>query len=529
MKKTIRKIEILFMTLICVLTMSGMTMQVYAGSADNSLETLTVAEGSLSPAFEGSRMYYTVQVGQDVSSVTVSAKTVNPAATIQSGVGTTTLKTDGDTKIDVVVQAENGNLATYHLTITKSAAGTTDNTGADTTANSDTTTSTDTTNNTPTDDNAGADNGTDTTAPDDAASTYKVSEDFTAEQIPADFTEAQVTYQGSEYRGAAFNNGNLSLLYMTDAAGNAGFYVVNSTDNSVCPYIRIDNGDNYLILMTPSAVTSFVPGEVTTPIQVGDSTFEDAYATETENVYTVYGMTNDGQEGWYNYNTGDGTFSEYQYSDTTTEDTDTTYLQNALNDLNDKYTARKERDLKIIAGLIVVIVILIFIIINLLLHGRRGYEEEDDEEEIEEAADIFEEEKRRKAKKKQKFVEDTGKVEEEPVKEKETKAVSEAPEKAEPKDAEEKAEADSEAHLPEEVVERLGEADFMDEFEEEPEFMSGRKKREKEKKEKKEKRRRSKDIFDDDDDDNGLFASHDDFIEKESSDDDIEVMDLNDL
>ena len=123
MKKTIRKIEILFMALICIFAMSGMPMQVYAGPADNSLETLTVAEGSLSPAFEGSRMYYTVQVAQDVSSVTVSAKTVNPAATIQSGVGTTTLKTDGDTKIDVVVQAENGNLATYHLTITKSATG----------------------------------------------------------------------------------------------------------------------------------------------------------------------------------------------------------------------------------------------------------------------------------------------------------------------------------------------------------------------------------------------------------------------
>ena len=352
-----------------------------------------------------------------------------------------------------------------------------------------------------------------------------MSEDFTAEQIPADFTEAQVTYQGAEYRGAAFNNGNLSLLYMTDAAGNAGFYVVNGTDGSVCPYIRIDNGDNYLILMTPSAVTSFVPGEATTPIQVGDSTFEDAYATDTENIYTVYGMTNDGQEGWYNYNTSDGTFSEYQYSDSTEEDTDTTYLQNALNDLNDKYTARKDRDLKIIAGLIVVIVILIFIIINLLLRGRRGYEEEDDDE-IEEAVDIFEEEKRRKAKKKQKFVEDTGKVEEEPVKEKETSAVKDLPEKTE---SEEKKEADSAAQLPEEVAERLGETDFMEEFEEEPEFMSGRKKREKEKREKKEKKRRSKDIFDDDDEDNGIFASHDDFIEKESSDDDIEVMDLNDL
>ncbi len=185
-----------------------------------------------------------------------------------------------------------------------------------------------------------------------------MSEDFAAEQIPADFTEAQVTYQGAEYRGATFNNGNLSLLYMTDAAGNAGFYVVNGTDGSVCPYIRIDNGDKYLILMTPSAVSSFVPGEATAPIQVGDSTFEDAYVTDTENIYTVYGMTNDGQEGWYNYNTSDGTFSEYQYSDSTEEDTDTTYLQNALNDLNDKYTARKDRDLKIIAGLIVVIVIL---------------------------------------------------------------------------------------------------------------------------------------------------------------------------
>ena len=60
MKKTIRKIEILFMALICIFAMSGMPMQVYAGPADNSLETLTVAEGSLSPAFEGSRMYYTV-------------------------------------------------------------------------------------------------------------------------------------------------------------------------------------------------------------------------------------------------------------------------------------------------------------------------------------------------------------------------------------------------------------------------------------------------------------------------------------
>ena len=485
MKKTIRKIEILFMALICIFAMSGMPMQVYAGPADNSLETLTVAEGSLSPAFEGSRMYYTVQVAQDVSSVTVSAKTVNPAATIQSGVGTTTLKTDGDTKIDVVVQAENGNLATYHLTITKSATGA----ATDTTTNTDTTTSTDT-GNTPADNNTGADNGTDTATPDDTVSAYTVSEDFTAEQIPADFTEAQVPYQEAEYRGAAFNNGNLSLLYMTDAAGNAGFYVVNGTDGSVCPYIRIDNGDKYLILMTPSAVTSFVPGEATTPIQVGDSTFEDAYATDTENIYTVYGMTNDGQEGWYNYNTSDGTFSEYQYSDSTEEDTDTTYLQNALNDLNDKYTARKDRDLKIIAGLIVVIVILIFIIINLLLRGRRGYEEEDDDE-IEEAVDIFEEEKRRKAKKKQKFVEDVGKVEEEPVEEKETSAVKDLPEKTE---SEEKEEADSAAQLPEEVAERLGETDFMEEFE-----------------------------------DNGIFASHDDFIEKESSDDDIEVMDLNDL
>ena len=496
MKKTIRKIEILFMALICIFAMSGMPMQVYAGPADNSLETLTV------------------------SSVTVSAKTVNPAATIQSGVGTTTLKTDGDTKIDVVVQAENGNLATYHLTITKSATGA----ATDTTTNTDTTTSTDT-GNTPADNNTGADNGTDTATPDDTVSAYTVSEDFTAEQIPADFTEAQVPYQEAEYRGAAFNNGNLSLLYMTDAAGNAGFYVVNGTDGSVCPYIRIDNGDKYLILMTPSAVTSFVPGEATTPIQVGDSTFEDAYATDTENIYTVYGMTNDGQEGWYNYNTSDGTFSEYQYSDSTEEDTDTTYLQNALNDLNDKYTARKDRDLKIIAGLIVVIVILIFIIINLLLRGRRGYEEEDDDE-IEEAVDIFEEEKRRKAKKKQKFVEDVGKVEEEPVEEKETSAVKDLPEKTE---SEEKEEADSAAQLPEEVAERLGETDFMEEFEEEPEFMSGRKKREKEKREKKEKKRRSKDIFDDDDEDNGIFASHDDFIEKESSDDDIEVMDLNDL
>ena len=89
-----------------------------AASGDNSLSSLSLSAGSLSPAFQYNVTDYTASVGQDVSSVEVSAKTSNAAAVIESVSGNTDLQ-PGQNTISIVVKAENGMTATYKITVTR--------------------------------------------------------------------------------------------------------------------------------------------------------------------------------------------------------------------------------------------------------------------------------------------------------------------------------------------------------------------------------------------------------------------------
>lgn len=561
------KIEMLVLALVCMAAVLLMPMEVQAGKADNSLASLTVDEGTLSPQFEGSRLNYTVAVSVDTTSVTVNAKTVNPNAKILSGVGITTLNDSEDTKIRILVEAENGNQATYTITVSKSG---TPAAGSDNQI----------------DNPEGGNNNTPDT-PDEQSfipEGYSISEDFAAEDIPAGFQEAEVEYDGSTVRGASFINGDLKLLYLTDASGAGEFYVRDILD--LYPLIRVGTEENYIFLLHVPAYSSDYPG-TPTQIPVGDQIFDEAFPTELDDIYQVYGMDQSGNEGFFSYNTAAGTYEAQDASGDSEDSTEDTpdaneYLQKAYDELNQKYTDRKDRDMKIIAVLIVVIVILIFVIVNLLLHGGRRGDMEDEE-------DIFEEKTVRKGLGRRK--KDTLEEEEpdrpddltydekaEGVYEKESEHGYENEKSAAPQTepstetagvAESSAEASMDAllrtvtasrqnaaalaaeqpetvreaeRIPSNEQEKAPEPDVLEErpwsddeaftdFDEDPDFFGGRKaKKEKKKKEKREKKRRSGDIFDDVEEDEGIFGNRNTFADSEPTDEDeIEVMDLNDL
>ena len=78
----------------------------------------------MSPAFKGSTTKYTATVDNSVTSIAVSATPVNEKATIESVTGNTNLAV-GANVVQIVVKAENGTTATYKITVTRQAAGTT--------------------------------------------------------------------------------------------------------------------------------------------------------------------------------------------------------------------------------------------------------------------------------------------------------------------------------------------------------------------------------------------------------------------
>ncbi|MDE7062003.1 MAG: cadherin-like beta sandwich domain-containing protein [Lachnospiraceae bacterium] len=524
-----RKIEVMLLTLICVAAVLLVPMQVQAGPADNSLKSLTVEEGTLSPAFEGSRLNYTVSVPAGTSSVTVNAVTANSNAKILSGAGVTALNAEGDTTIRVLVEAENGNQATYTLTIKRSDTAP----GNDTPAQE------------PGDTSPG-DNDTPDTPDDQAGSMlpagYSVSEDFADEDIPAGFLAAEVEYDGSTVRGVVFEKGDLSLLYLKDESGMGGFYVKDVL--AVYPLIRVGTESSYIMLMHMPLYYSYMPGEAV-QIPVGDQIFDEAYATESADVYQVYAMDQDGNTGWYFYNTAVGSYESYEQhlgeaGNEEENDDNSAYLQKSYDELNERYNARKDRDMKIIAVLVVIIVILIFIIINMLVHGKRRYDVVDED-------DVFEEEpagRRPAARKKDIFDEEDddptvpNEINYEEDQDKETLSVKGG---ASGRESIRENETEEEPAAADVIRERpWSDEDAFADFDDEPDLFgeSRRAKKEQKKKEKqekrKEKKRRNGDVFDDDDMEEDIFRDHgasekNKADSEEHDEDELEWMDLNDL
>lgn len=83
-------------------------------SKDNNLKSLTISEGTLSPAFSASTTSYTVELASTVTSLKVDAVANDTKASVK-GTGTKELE-PGENTIKITVTAENGNPKVYTIT-----------------------------------------------------------------------------------------------------------------------------------------------------------------------------------------------------------------------------------------------------------------------------------------------------------------------------------------------------------------------------------------------------------------------------
>ncbi len=353
-------------------------------SSDNSLKSLSLSSGSLSPAFKYNTTKYTASVDADVTSITVDAQPSNEKATIQSITGNENI-VEGQNTIKVVVKAENGVTATYSIVVTK-GAGASEEEQQEEEPESESESETE--------EETAATSGI---VINDVA--YIISEDFTEDEIPEDFSAATVSYQGVDYKGISFDKGNLVMLYLVPESGEGqgAFYVHDQNRGIFYPFVKIVYGDRYLIaLQAPLDVT--IPSNYTeadfTIDEVGTVTAYQQLAEDESAIpefYVFYAMNSDGAEGWYQYDSVEQTVQRLNgtLEEDDTQSDDLERLQSEYNKLSDQLSKEKSHFRKIIGALIVLCVICVIVIVNLLLRGRGGRNrfEEDDEEDFEEGED----------------------------------------------------------------------------------------------------------------------------------------------
>lgn len=351
-----------------------------AKSADNSLQSLTLSAGTLSPAFQYNVVSYTATVPNSVTNLSVTAVASNKAATVESVTGNTDLVV-GKNEIKIVVKAENGVTATYTVTVTREAASadssTTDSETKDETPSSETETETENT----TGESISVDNVS-----------YNIVENFTAELIPADFTETTVTYHEKSYKGLVYNHGTQVMLYLVKAdtaeSSSGNFFIYDETRDCFYPFVRLTAGSSYVIALYAPVNEEIPDSYVQTIVLVGEETIS-AYQTGAEDgsdFYLFYGINQEGTEGWYQYDKTEGTYQRFNttFSNTTSDATETVddteedegmaYLRREYSTLSETYAKEKAFSRNVMAILIFVIAVLAVGMINLLLQRRKDDE-----------------------------------------------------------------------------------------------------------------------------------------------------------
>lgn len=341
-------------------------------SADNSLASLTLSSGSLSPAFKYNVTNYTAEVANDVTSVVVSAKTSNANATVESVKGGENLSV-GANKIQIVVKAENGVTATYTITVTRKESGDT------------------------TDDNMDEPEPDNTDEPQEQC--YDIggvkmypSEDGDESQIPEEFALSEITLWEKAYPYWVNDTigSDVGLIYLVDEnqENGAWYRISEASPYEANPFICFKSEYGYIIA-TPEKMNETAPaGYTSETINIEGKGVADAFvkAGDEENCL-IYAVNQDGVYGLYQYDLQDRTYMRYKEAPVAE---DTQVPEEPTIEDSTKVSDLESQNRLLFYAFIVVVAILLIVIVILVVKRRHDgddyeddddYEEEDEEEE----------------------------------------------------------------------------------------------------------------------------------------------------
>lgn len=316
-----------------------------------ALSSLTVAPGTLSPAFKSNVYEYTVEVAEGVKALTVSAKTQESTAKVKSVNGAKSIE-KGENTVTVITTAESGATLTYKLKVYCGVKA--PNSGDNVTV---------------TEVNVTA-----------AGKQYKVAAELPEGEVAKGFTESTTQYNGKDIRILKNDSMNLSLVYLVGSGENdKGYFVFDEYNTSFYPFIKRNLSDeHYTVMLNPDSAPE-VPDAVTVKnVEFGGQSFYACSRNdglEPDMLY-VYMVDDTGARGWYRYDTKFDNVQRFNMS-----------LLGDPQELKDLRAEAEElkfhRFLMFVAGGAMLLIIIV-LIIALAMKGRRDRDDYDDYDDYEE-------------------------------------------------------------------------------------------------------------------------------------------------
>lgn len=244
-------------------------------SSDNTLKSLTISRGTLTPAFSSGQRNYTAVVDTDVSQLLVSAAATDSKAQNVSGGGTISLD-EGENTIQLTVTAEDGSKRTYTIVVTRTVP-------------------------TP----SPSPSPTPAVTVPGPGGTFSVAELPEDVSVPTGFYSTVETLNGQSVPASKSLRGDLTLFYLVQEEGPSGFYYFNSSTDEYLPFLTVSLPALTMPILLPDSDVEIPQGFVETSLVVdGQAVKAWQREGETQNgEYLVYLMNADGTKAFYIYGT----------------------------------------------------------------------------------------------------------------------------------------------------------------------------------------------------------------------------------
>lgn len=328
-------------------------------SSNASLGSLVISAGTLSPEFSAATKDYTATVDYSCSSLAVTANPADSKASVTSVTGNDSLEV-GENTVSVVVTAEDGSTSTYNIVVTRRAE----------------------------DDPENADKQDNWKKFDINGTEWTMVNDIPEDVVPEGFEHSKTVIDGLEYNTLHGTFGDITLVYLQSESGN-GLFVYDAAQNAAYEFVRINSESHFIVVLLPK-VDDVPEGYNEVSLSIEGKGVATAYQTKaektddrTKDFYLVYAMNDNGESGWYTYDSVDGTYMRTELSTPTVaqEENDTTKSE-LVPGIANKY-------LVLAAILVLVIVILLLLLIVSAVKNRKykAMDYHDDDDDVDDAAE----------------------------------------------------------------------------------------------------------------------------------------------
>lgn len=330
-------------------------------SSNASLGSLVISAGMLSPEFSAATKDYTATVDYSCSSLAVTANPADSKASVTSVTGNDSLEV-GENTVSVVVTAEDGSTSTYNIVVTRRAE----------------------------DDPENADKQDNWKKFDINGTEWTMVNDIPEDVVPEGFEHSKTVIDGLEYNTLHGTFGDITLVYLQSESGN-GLFVYDAAQNAAYEYVRINSESHFIVVLLPK-VDDVPEGYNEISLSIEGKGVATAYQTkaektddQTKDFYLVYAMNDNGESGWYTYDSVDGTYMRTELSTPTVaqEENDTTKSE-LVPGIANKYL--------VLAAILVLIIIILALLLLVVIvkNKKRTANEENDEEDDTKEFDIEE-------------------------------------------------------------------------------------------------------------------------------------------